>query len=743
MRHGQGKVSEEMEFSGRGEAGPSPRAVLKEIYGFDVFRPDQEGIVAAILAGRDAFVVMPTGGGKSLCYQLPAHMLDGTCLVVSPLISLMKDQVDAAVATGLRAAYLNSSQSSDDRRGVVRRLLGGQLDLLYVSPERFAMESFIDCLGRARLSFVAIDEAHCISEWGHDFRPDYLNLARIAPTFPGVAVCAFTATATLRVQEDIIAKLALRAPYIVRASFNRPNLFYRVEPKRRAERQVLEFVRQHAGESGIIYRMTRRSVESMAEYLSSNGIKALPYHAGLADDVRAKNQDAFNRDEAEVVVATIAFGMGIDKSDVRYVLHGDIPKNLEGYYQETGRAGRDGEPATCLLLFGRGDIPRIRYFVDQVEDEQERKHALRCLNEMAAYAGTHACRRRQLLAYFGERYPDAECGACDVCTGGVEKTDATRDAQIVLSAILRTKERFGATHIVDVVTGADTQRIRRYGHDAIRTYGVGRGQDKSHWRMILDNLLAQGFLAQTDDQYPVLRLTESAREVLFHGRAVYVIRHDASPAVKKAARAGVRGDPGLFEALRVLRKRRADERGVPPFVIFSDRSLQEMAHFCPTNDEEMSRISGVGNHKLASLGGIFAEAIARYLAGHPEVEKPKVAHPLDLDLAPAKPARRPTTEVTWELAQKSLSLKDIAGLRGLTATTICQHLEALMCEGKAVDIDRYVDPARREQIEGLFRQIGTGKLSPVIEASGGTVTFEEARLVRAHLQRAGPASEGG
>ena len=440
---------------------------LQNIFGFPDFRPNQREIVEAVLGGRDAFVVMPTGGGKSLCYQLPAHLQAGTCLVVSPLISLMKDQVDAAVANGLRAAFLNSSLESDARREVISALRRSELDLLYVSPERFAMEGFADLLKACRLSFVAIDEAHCISEWGHDFRPDYLALGGLTEQFPGLPVAAFTATATLKVQEDIVRRLKLRDPLKVRASFNRPNLYYAVESKTDVQRQLLRFVLGRPAEAGIIYRTTRKSVEETADYLREHKIRALPYHAGLEDAVRAANQEAFNRDEVNVIVATIAFGMGIDKSNVRYVVHADLPKNIEGYYQETGRSGRDGDPAHCLLLFGYGDIPKIRHFFDQIEDPGEKQRAERSLYDVVNYASTHACRRRRLLAYFGEALPDVACGACDVCTGRVARVEATRDAQIALSAIARTGQRFGVNHIIDVITGARTDRIRALGHDQV------------------------------------------------------------------------------------------------------------------------------------------------------------------------------------------------------------------------------------------------------------------------------------
>ncbi|NQT91501.1 MAG: RecQ family ATP-dependent DNA helicase [Lentisphaerae bacterium] len=637
--------------------------VLKDVFGFPCFLPNQEEIVHAILSGQDAFVVMPTGGGKSLCYQLPAHVMDGTCMVVSPLISLMKDQVDAAVATGLRAAFLNSSLSASMKRQVEAQLVAGELDLVYVSPERFAMPEFMATLKpgagtRVKLSFVAIDEAHCISEWGHDFRPDYLNLSTLVREFPDVPVAAFTATATHRVQEDIVAKLALRSPHVVRASFNRPNLFYKVIPKDKPGDQILKFVRSRAGEPGIVYRTTRKSVEQTADVLTRHGIKALPYHAGLEDSVRAGNQDAFNRDEVDVIVATIAFGMGIDKSNVRYVLHGDLPKNVESYYQETGRSGRDGEPAHCLLLFGYGDIPKIRFFIDRPasrrpedgrdhgmtsqtgeEAEEQRRHAIKALNDMVHYATVHACRRKQLLNYFGEAYPPASAPSalpdnapagitdpretaplpcCDICQGEVESIDATEDAQIVMSAIARTGERFGINHIVAVVTGDDSDRMRQLGHDRIKTYGAGKDRDKRHWRLVIDNLLAQGLIRQTTGDYPTLQLRQASREVLFDDREVHVLKTKKLPSRRRGkaggrARAGesLAGpyDEDLFQQLRDLRKRLASEQGVPPYVVFTDRSLHEMARNFPGTEAEMLQITGIGEARLARYGPQFMDAI--------------------------------------------------------------------------------------------------------------------------------------
>ncbi|MEO7425520.1 MAG: ATP-dependent DNA helicase RecQ, partial [Fibrobacteria bacterium] len=414
--------------AGRATAGVSESMLLTALsatFGYSSFRPHQKEIVEHILAGKDVLAIMPTGGGKSLCYQLPARMAAGTAVVISPLISLMKDQVDSARENNMAAAYLNSSLTGSQAAQVYRKLEAGELDLLYISPERFAMDSFIASLKAARISFFAVDEAHCLSEWGHDFRPDYNSLAAIRRHFPRAPIAAFTATATHAVQQDILVKLTLKNPFQVRASFNRPNLHYEVRPKREVDSQLLAFIREHKDEPGIIYRTTRTAVEKTAAFLDSKGVKSLAYHAGLPQKEREANQEAFSNDEAQVVVATIAFGMGIDKSNVRFVLHADLPKNLEGYYQETGRAGRDGDPSLCVLFYGGGDIPKLRHFLEQITDPEEKALAVQRLNQMADFAARNLCRRRQLLAYFEEEYPEANCGSCDICTGKAETADAT------------------------------------------------------------------------------------------------------------------------------------------------------------------------------------------------------------------------------------------------------------------------------------------------------------------------------
>ncbi|MCD4825075.1 MAG: DNA helicase RecQ [Phycisphaerae bacterium] len=601
---------------------------MGRVFGFHQFRPNQEEIVQAVLGGSDVFAVMPTGGGKSLCYQLPSHLLTGTCVVISPLISLMKDQVDAANENGLRAEYLNSSLQYNLQASVLDRLAAGELDLLYVAPERFTRSDFIAALKTVRLCMFAIDEAHCISEWGHDFRPDYMNLSQIVSEFPHLPVAAFTATATHRVQEDIIQRLGLRDPLTVRASFDRPNLFLQIEPKNDLHRQIPAFLRKHPGESGIIYRTTRSDVNAMAEFLADQGINARPYHAGMDAEVRKANQEAFNRDEVNVIVATIAFGMGIDKSNVRFVLHGDLPKNMEGYYQEIGRAGRDGEPAHCILYFGYGDTSTIRYFIGKMEDENERAAAECKLNDILSYAGATACRRQRILAYFGETYESDNCGTCDVCAGDVERVDATVESQMIMSAIVRTDQRFGASHIVDIVVGANTKKIRQLGHDQIKTYGVGKdkGKTKRHWRRILDNLVAQGCLLSVGGEYPTLQLSQKGHDVLF-GRTTFEIFEkiekkskppsSAETETKKRPRRSRLDivedyDYDLFEQLRAVRTSLARRQNVPPFVVFSDRTLHEMARDIPTSPTAMRQITGVGERKLAQYGEDFLAAIRKY-----------------------------------------------------------------------------------------------------------------------------------
>jgi ATP-dependent DNA helicase RecQ len=476
------------------------------------------------------------------------------------------------------------------------------------------MPQFIETLKNVPLSLFAIDEAHCISEWGHDFRPDYLSLSAIPSLFPKVPIAAFTATATHKVQQDIIDKIGLRTPHSVRASFNRPNLFYQVLPKSELELQLREFLKDHDGESGIIYRTTRDAVATTARSLVSCGVKALPYHAGLSTEEREMNQEAFNRDEASVIVATIAFGMGIDKSNVRFVVHADLPRHIEAYYQETGRAGRDGEPAHCLLYFSRGDIPKIRYFIDKMEDGKERAIAMEKLNQTVRFASHNVCRRKQLLSFFNEAYPENNCGACDICIGSAKQVDISLDARILMSAMAGTNERFGITHIIDIVLGADTKRIRELGHHEFKTFGAGRDRDKNHWHFIVNELLAQELIKQDGDRYPVLKLTPKGAAALAGKEEVFGLKREEVKVKERRGKTAEGGlyDETLFERLRIIRKKLAETNRVPPYVIFSDKTLHDMCRHFPKTAPAMRRIAGVGDVKLERYGEAFLEEIRAY-----------------------------------------------------------------------------------------------------------------------------------
>lgn len=547
-------------------------------------------------------------------------------VVISPLIALMKDQVDAAIENGFSAAYLNSSLPVEEVFAIYRKIHAHSLDLLYIAPERLAMPHFFETLKTVPIAMFAVDEAHCISEWGHDFRPDYLSLSSIAENFRDIPIAAFTATATAQVQEDIIRKLSLRDPFVVRASFNRKNLFYRVEKKIDVEKQVHRFIMDHPGAAGIVYRATRDSVDVLATYLSKHGIRALPYHAGLSTEERTRNQNAFSKDEADIIVATIAFGMGIDKSNVRFVIHADLPKHIEGYYQETGRAGRDGEPSECVLYYTPGDAYKIRFFINQIEDETERSTVEAKLVRMCRYAAVNVCRRRQLLEYLGETLKSDNCGTCDVCVGAYDQRDITTEAQIAMSAISRTGQRFGRLYIIDIVMGKATKRVIEFQHDKIKTFGTGSHKGKDYWLAIIDELLVQELLIQDGDRYPVLKLTKKGSAVLFGGESVSANMRPEIKAevVRKVSRTEAGSqfedyDPVLFDMLRTVRRRLADDQGVAPFMVFSDKTLHEMCRRYPTTAEKLGDITGVGQYKLERYGDDFITEIKAYLENNPAI----------------------------------------------------------------------------------------------------------------------------
>jgi ATP-dependent DNA helicase RecQ len=598
--------------------------VLRATFGFGAFRPLQEEIVAAVLAGRDTFVLMPTGGGKSLCYQLPALMLDGITIVVSPLIALMQDQVDQLTALGVPATFINSSldlAEMERRRQAVAR---GDVKLLYVAPERFASPGFLNLLSRTGVTRFAIDEAHCISEWGHDFRPDYRELKRLRQLFPETPFAAFTATATARVQQDIVAQLGLKNAARFRGSFNRANLFYDVRPKRNTYEQLRRYLRGRRRDSGIIYCQSRDGTERLAERLRADGFSATAYHAGLDPEERRGRQDAFIRDEVRIIVATIAFGMGIDKPDVRFVVHYDLPRNLEGYYQESGRAGRDGDPADCILFYSYGDVTKLMRFVDE-KPPAERRIAVQQVRQMANWASDPVCRRRALLAYFDEQLPGSADGApcCDVCRDGpaeVEPVDRTIEARMLFAAARQTGERFGATHLINVLRGTPDERTTRWGHDKLKTWGVGAEHSVAEWQHIVRELLREGYLRVDETAFNAVKVTEQGDAVRANKQTVLL-----RPAPARLAAAGSRGtagqqapsapaDEALFEALRAVRRRLASEQAVPPYVIFSDRTLRDMAARRPASRDDLLQISGIGEHKADEYGERFLRAIAEHMA---------------------------------------------------------------------------------------------------------------------------------
>ncbi len=590
----------------------SARQILRDIYGYTDFRGQQEPVIEAVMAGRDAVVLMPTGGGKSLCYQLPALMLPGTAIVVSPLIALMQDQVAALKLLGIKAAFLNSSLDPETERRVLADLRGGGLDLIYIAPERLLQERTLNFLRPIGIALIAIDEAHCVSQWGHDFRRDYLDLHVLGQHFPGVPRLALTATADARTRKEIIGRLALTDPALFVSGFDRPNIQYNVLPKSDNRRQLLHLLSRHRDQAGIVYCMSRKKVESTAAWLTEQGHPALPYHAGMAAGERAANQHRFLREDGLIMVATIAFGMGIDKPDVRFVAHLDLPKSIEAYYQETGRAGRDGEPAEAWMVYGLQDVVRLRQMVDTSEVGEARKREERArLDALLGWCEVTECRRRALLAYFGDSLAE-DCGNCDVCLQPPETWDGTVAAQKLLSCVYRTGQRFGAGHVIDVLLGKETEKVFQHGHQRLTTFGIGADRSQPAWRSVIRQLVVQAYLRVDHDRYGALVLTELSRPLLRNEHRL-VLRKDPEAARqrKPKLRKGTvaEQDRQLWEALRDCRKRLADDQGVPPYVIFHDAVLMQMMEYRPGSADELLAINGVGQVKLDRYGEEFLAVI--------------------------------------------------------------------------------------------------------------------------------------
>jgi ATP-dependent DNA helicase RecQ len=795
---------------------------LKLHFGHDSFRSGQREIIDAILAGRDAFALLPTGGGKSLTYQLPAVLLPGLTLVVSPLIALMRDQIERLSANGIAATALTSGLEPDEYDRRAQGVVSGAYRLLYVAPERLATSSFLGLLAAIRerrgIALLAVDEAHCVSEWGHDFRPEYRQIGQIRAQLGAAPVLALTATATERVRGDIATQLGLHETFCWVGSFDRPNLVYEVQPKDagtyRALLGLLDSVRerrrakraapsqpstatlpQQPGTAAIVYCQTRATVERICARLNADGVPALPYHAGLAPEERSAHQDAFVRDRVPVLVATIAFGMGIAKPDVRLVVHLDAPRTLEAYYQESGRAGRDGDPARCVLFASLADRVKAEYFITQMADSERQRLARRQYDQVMTYCITTTCRRAALIGYFGEAYTNPSCGACDNCLRGSDEPsqtleDRTTDAQKLLSAVARTGERFGLRYVIDVLRAAGNQKIVERGHDQLSVYGIGAAQSVQDWQRVGQHLLLGGALALAevgDPRYPVLRLTPQAWEILRGQRHVVlapvigeeasstrgVIRRHSPPGMSATVPLDSHGN-ALFQRLRALRRELADERNVPPYVIFSDATLREMAHKRPSNRTAFAQISGIGSQKLEAFATFFLRAIESYCDEHglatmeqvePSVEKtrPRIAREQAQRTDRATngaPSERTdsarsvrTAQITWQLFQEGKTVDEIAEARGLAERTIVDHLCEGLTHGEAIDLERLVAPqqqatiraailASRDGAETDARPIGDVRLRPVkerLESAGEQgITYDAIRLVRAALSTQSP-----
>ncbi len=708
---------------------PHLENALKHHFGYDSFRSPQREIIVEALENRDLLVIMPTGGGKSLCFQLPALMKDGLTVVVSPLIALMQDQVDGLRKNGIPATFLNSSVSPHKVRMREQAILAGKIKLLYVAPERLLSERFLPLLDLVHhqigISAFAIDEAHCVSEWGHDFRPEYRQMISLRQRYPNVPIWGLTATATERVRADIIKQLGLNQPSVHIASFNRQNLYYEVRPKKKnSYAELLELIRENE-DSGIIYCLTRKKVEELAFKLQHDNIAALPYHAGLSDIERSENQTKFIRDDARIIVATIAFGMGINKPDVRFVVHFDISRNLESYYQESGRAGRDSELSKCLLFLSYSDVKTIEWLIEQKTDEQEQKIAKHQLRQMIDYAEGTDCRRAIQLSYFGERF-SGNCGNCDNCCNPKPVEDWTIEAMKFLSCVARCKQRFGMKHVIDILQGRKTQKILSKEHDKLSTYGIGKDRTLDEWRMLGRSLLHQGLLEQTTDGYAVLKLNSFSWEVMRKQRSVSIVVSLKEKTVGKERSEKAEQADVLFQKLRELRKQLADAQSVPPYVIFGDSTLRLMTQMKPKTKDEFSKLAGVGSHKLTQYGDKFIKVIKAYLEENDSQKQKSNSSSGDVSY---------TELQTFELHKEGLSIKEIAQQRNLRSTTVTRHLSDLIEKDKPVDLNLLVTVEKQKKIIQVLDALGDIALTPIKEYLGDSYSFDEIRLVRGRWRK--------
>ena len=708
----------------------SPAHILQTIFGYDSFRHNQKEIIDQVLDGKDALVLMPTGGGKSLCYQVPALCLSGVTVVVSPLIALMKDQVDALVLSGVKAAFLNSTQSSSEQAQLSVQLKNNELKLIYVAPERLVGQDkqFLHFLKTIPVSLFAIDEAHCISQWGHDFRPEYRVLGELKETFPDTPIIALTATADGLTKKDILIQLNLKTPKVFENSFNRPNIFYTVKPKRGHYEELVDYLEAHKNDSGIIYCLSRAATEKLAEDLVEDGFQAAAYHAGLEKTVRDERQDLFLKDEIKIMVATIAFGMGINKSNVRFVIHVDLPKNIEGYYQETGRAGRDGLNSDALLFFGAGDVIKLKSFAQVEGNEEQTKILLKKLDQMVQFCETKRCRRKYLLNYFGETASD-NCGSCDVCVSSRTLVDATLIAQKFLSAVARMNEKFGAGYIIDVLRGSNAEKIRAE-HKQLKVYGIGKDLSKDEWHHYAKELLYEDYLQQSNSEYPVLQLTEKSKSVLFKGEKAF-LNEPAKQIITKEPIVYQQHayEKELFENLKKLRNQIAHEENIPAYIIFSDSSLLDLATYLPLKRSDLPNISGFGAFKIERYGNAFLEMVQDYcmeqkIATRMDLKGPQKRKPSRI----VKEKETDTKKLSYEQYQQGNSIEAIAEARGLSPATIESHLSFYIHQGK-LSLDEFVKHAHQELIKKAAEKHGRLSLRILKENLPDNISYGSIRMV--------------